>query len=155
MGEKLIIVIAIAVGVVVGEVAACFLKKVALPSMEVSAIPSEFRRELAELDIPLVSKWYYVKGLASYYGPGFEGKITANGESYDPWGYTCAHKTIAFGKWLEVRNPANNRSIYVRVNDRGPFIDGRDLDLSVAAYNSIARGDEGAGVLKVEWRICK
>jgi rare lipoprotein A len=74
---------------------------------------------------------------ASWYGPNFHGNLTANGEIYDMDGLTAAHRTLPFGTVLAVTNPANGRSVEVRINDRGPFIDGRDLDLSRGAARAL------------------
>ncbi|MGH3088440.1 MAG: septal ring lytic transglycosylase RlpA family protein, partial [Rubrobacteraceae bacterium] len=71
---------------------------------------------------------------ASWYGPGFEGATTASGEPFDPYGYTAAHKTLPFGTMLEV---CYQGCVVVRVNDRGPFIAGRDLDLAQGAADAI------------------
>ncbi|MEE8583932.1 MAG: septal ring lytic transglycosylase RlpA family protein [Acidobacteriota bacterium] len=76
-------------------------------------------------------------GIASWYGPGFHGKRTANGEVYDMNAQTAAHKTLPFGTWVRVRNLDNNKSTLVRINDRGPFIAGRIIDLSKKAARDI------------------
>jgi rare lipoprotein A len=73
------------------------------------------------------------RGLASWYGPGFQGKRTSNGEVYDMQQMTAAHKTLPMDTWVEVTNLANGKKAVVRVNDRGPFVDGRVIDLSRAA----------------------
>lgn len=78
-----------------------------------------------------------IKGEASYYGPGFHGKQTASGEIFDQENYTCAHKSLPFGTKLKVVRVDNGSSVVVRVNDRGPYVDGRILDLSVAAGKKI------------------
>ena len=78
-----------------------------------------------------------IKGEASYYGPGFHGKQTASGEIFDQDDYTCAHKSLPFGTKLKVVRVDNGSSVVVRVNDRGPYVDGRILDLSVAAGKKI------------------
>ena len=78
-----------------------------------------------------------IKGEASYYGPGFHGKQTASGEIFDQEDYTCAHKSLPFGTKLKVVRVDNGSSVVVRVNDRGPYVDGRILDLSVAAGQKI------------------
>ena len=78
-----------------------------------------------------------IKGEASYYGPGFHGKQTASGEIFDQDDYTCAHKSLPFGTKLKVVRDDNGASVVVRVNDRGPYVDGRILDLSVAAGKDI------------------
>ena len=78
-----------------------------------------------------------ITGEASYYGPGFHGKQTASGEIFDQEDYTCAHKSLPFGTKLKVVRKDNGKSVVVRVNDRGPYVDGRILDLSVAAGKKI------------------
>jgi rare lipoprotein A len=78
-----------------------------------------------------------IEGEASYYGPGFHGKKTASGEIFDQDDYTCAHKSLPFGTKLKVVRVDNGSSVVVRVNDRGPYVDGRILDLSVAAGKKI------------------
>ena len=89
-------------------------------------------------------------GEASYYGPGFHGKKTANGETYDQNAMTCAHKTLPFNTKLKVTNLSNNKSAIVRVNDRGPFKKGRIVDLSVAAAKKIDLIKQGVAKVKVE-----
>jgi rare lipoprotein A len=86
-------------------------------------------------------------GLASWYGPGFEGLPTASGEPYDPYGYTAAHKTMRLGTELLVSY--RGRSVQVTVNDRGPYVGGRELDLSQGAAETI--GLTRAGVDYVEY----
>jgi len=83
------------------------------------------------------------RGKASWYGGIFQGRQTANGEIYDTWGYTCAHKTLPFGTILKVVNLKNNRSVRVRVNDRGPFADNRIIDLTYAAARDLDMIREG------------
>lgn len=72
-------------------------------------------------------------GLASWYGTGFHGRSTASGEPYDMYAMTAAHRTLPLPSYARVLNPANGREVIVRVNDRGPFHDGRVVDLSYAA----------------------
>src|SRR5262250_2552941 len=76
-------------------------------------------------------------GVASWYGPGFHGKRTANGEIYDQYELTAAHRTLPLGTRVLVTNLTNGRAVEVRINDRGPFIDGRAIDLSYAAARMI------------------
>ena len=92
---------------------------------------------------------YIEKGkmTASWYGPRFHGRLTANGEIFDQYAFTAASKTLRFGTLLKLTNPRNNRSVIVRINDRGPYIAGRQLDLSKAA--AISLGMEHRGVIKV------
>lgn len=88
------------------------------------------------------------KMVASWYGPKFHGKQTANTEIYNQQAFTAAHKSLPFGTMLRVTNPNNNKSVIVRINDRGPYISGRDIDLSKGA--AIAIGMIEKGVIKVE-----
>lgn len=87
-------------------------------------------------------------GQASWYGPKFHGRTTANGERFDMDRPSAAHKTLPFGTVVEVHNLDNGRKIQVRINDRGPFIRGRILDLSRAAAREI--GMIGRGVVDIE-----
>lgn len=89
---------------------------------------------------------------ASWYGPGFHGKPTSSGERFDMHGLTCAHKTLPFGTRLRVTNEKSGRSVDVLVNDRGPFIEGRDLDLSYGAAKEIELISSGTGRVRVEER---
>ena len=83
-------------------------------------------------------------GLASWYGPGFEGSVTASGEVFDPYGYTAAHRTLPLGTQLTVSYAG--RSVQVTVNDRGPYSGGRDLDLSQGAAEYL-----GLTAVGVDW----
>jgi rare lipoprotein A len=87
------------------------------------------------------------KGLASWYGRKFHGRRTASGEVYNMYAMTAAHKTMPIPSFARVRNPANGREVIVRINDRGPFVRGRIIDLSYAAATRL--GVEG-GVKPVE-----
>ena len=77
------------------------------------------------------------RAVTTWYGPGFNGRRTASGEVFDMDGMTAAHKTFPFGTRLRVTNPKNGKSVVVVVNDRGPFVAGRDLDLSKGAAFAI------------------
>ena len=74
---------------------------------------------------------------ASWYGPGFHGRRTANGETFNTHALTAAHRTLPFGTRVKVTNVGNGRSVVVRINDRGPFVHGRVIDLSQAAARVI------------------
>ena len=87
---------------------------------------------------------------ASWYGPKFHGKFTANGEVYDQMAFTAAHKQLKFGTLLKVTNPKNGRSVIVRINDRGPYIEGRDLDLSKGAAIELGMMRKGVARLKIQ-----
>lgn len=89
----------------------------------------------------------YQSGVASWYGGYFHGRTTANGEKYNQWAMTAAHKTLPFGTRVKVTNTRNGDSVIVRINDRGPFIAGRIIDLSKAAANDI--GMSGVAPVKV------
>ncbi|HVT02806.1 MAG TPA: septal ring lytic transglycosylase RlpA family protein [Thermoanaerobaculia bacterium] len=84
-----------------------------------------------------------LSGMASWYGQEFAGRTTANGEIFDPMLLTAAHRTLPFGTVLEVKNPKNGRTVQVRVNDRGPFVGDRLIDLSYAAAEKIGLVDQG------------
>ena len=86
--------------------------------------------------------------LSSWYGPGFHGRTTANGESYNMYGYTAAHKTLPFGTKLEV---CYQRCTTVRINDRGPFIGARELDLSYGAAKAIGLIHPGVAPVNVKY----
>ena len=87
--------------------------------------------------------------VTSYYGDDFHGKKTANGEIYDMYGMTCAHRELPFETILEVINPVNNQTAIVRVNDRGPFIRGRELDLSYGAARRVGLIEKGVKELHI------
>lgn len=90
------------------------------------------------------------KIVASWYGPRFHGRKTANGETFDQQAFTAAHKKFRFGTLLRLTNPNNERSIIVRINDRGPYIRGRELDLSKAAANELGIIERGVAKLNIE-----
>ncbi len=94
---------------------------------------------------------YVERGEASWYGPGFHGNRTANGERYDMHQLTAAHRTLPLGSVAMVRSLTNGRSVTVRINDRGPFAKGRIIDLSLAAAQTV--GMIGAGTDRVELRV--
>lgn len=94
------------------------------------------------------TKEYLAK--ASWYGPGFHGRLTANGEIFDENKLTAAHKELAFGTKVKVTNLRNGKSIVVKINDRGPYINGRHLDLSRGAARKIDMIDAGVVDVKME-----
>ena len=79
-------------------------------------------------------------GIASWYGPGFHGRRTANGERFNTYALTAAHRTLPLGARVRGTNRATGRTVVVRINDRGPYIGGRVIDLSRAAANAIGMG---------------
>lgn len=88
--------------------------------------------------------------VASWYGKKFNGRPTASGELFDADSLTAAHRTLPFGTMLRVTNPATGRQVVVRVNDRGPWVRGRHLDLSMAAALAIGLRSKGVGAVLVE-----
>jgi rare lipoprotein A len=89
------------------------------------------------------------KGVASWYGPGFNGKRTANGEIYDQYSMTAAHQFAPLGTWAVVTNLENGKQAKVRINDRGPFVAGRVIDLSYAAAQKIGMVRNGTAPVEV------
>jgi len=91
------------------------------------------------------------RGVASWYGPGFHGNKTANGERYDMHQLTAAHRTLPLGSIAVVRSMSTGRQVTVRINDRGPFARGRVLDLSLAGAQALMM--TGTGTSEVELRV--
>lgn len=94
---------------------------------------------------------YHAQGVASWYGPNFQGKLTSSGERYNMYAMTAAHKTLRLPAYVRVTNLDNHRSVVVRVNDRGPFVSDRIIDLSYAAAKKI--GMIGTGTAPVDIRV--
>ena len=104
-------------------------------------------------------KWYFPidsvvefkeKGICSWYGPDFHGKQTSSGESYDMFAYTAAHRILPFNTQVRVKNPANNKETLVRINDRGPFLKDRILDLSYTAAKELGLIGPGTALIELE-----
>jgi len=89
-------------------------------------------------------------GVASWYGQEFAGRTTANGEIFDPLLFTAAHRTLPFGTVVDVTNAATGQTVRVRINDRGPFVGNRMIDLSYAAAQQIGLIDPGSGDVNVK-----
>ena len=87
---------------------------------------------------------------ASWYGPGFNGRRTASGETFDQHGLSAAHPSLPLGSRVRVTNPANGRSVVLRINDRGPFTRGRGLDLSYGAAKRLQLLERGTGRVRIE-----
>jgi rare lipoprotein A len=107
---------------------------------------------LRDLDrFPNYPMGFVERGTASWYGPGFHGNKTANGEQYDMYALTAAHRTLPLGSVAAVRSLTSGRQVRVRINDRGPFAKGRILDLSLAGAQAL--GMTGNGTDRVELRV--
>jgi rare lipoprotein A len=89
-------------------------------------------------------------GEASWYGPGFQGNETANGETFDQRKMTAAHPTLPMGTKAEVTNLENGRKVEVRINDRGPYAEDRAIDLSRAAARELGMEADGTAQVKIE-----
>jgi len=129
-------------------------KKIPPPS---TTIPSSGLRTQRPYQIKGV--WYYPlpsadgyveEGLASWYGPEFHGKPTSCGEPYDMYALTAAHKTLPLGTYVKVTNLRNGRSIILRINDRGPFVSGRIIDLSCRGAQELGSANPGLAPVRVE-----
>jgi len=96
-----------------------------------------------------VPEWVQ-QGPVSWYGPGFHGRRTANGEIFDTHDLTMAHRSLEFGSQVRVTNLENGRNVVVRVNDRGPYVRGRVADLSQAAASELGFVDDGVVKARIE-----
>ncbi len=92
---------------------------------------------------------HQLSGKASWYGPKFHGNKTANGEIFDMYGISAAHKTLPFGTYVRVENLDNNKTIKVRINDRGPFVKNRIIDLSYGAAKKIGFVNKGTANVRL------
>lgn len=96
------------------------------------------------------AKKYKVRGIASWYGKGFHGKKTANGERYNMYAMTAASKVLPLGTKVKVTNLSNHKSVVVKINDRGPFYKGRIIDLSLAAARKLGFSKKGKTKVEVQ-----
>ncbi|WP_328799438.1 septal ring lytic transglycosylase RlpA family protein [Sandaracinobacteroides hominis] len=100
--------------------------------------------------VPADDRGYDEKGIASWYGPTFHAKATANGEIYNQDDVTAAHKTLPMPSWVEVTNLDNGRQLVLRINDRGPFVDGRIIDLSRKSAQLLGVDQPGLARVRVK-----
>jgi rare lipoprotein A len=101
--------------------------------------------------VPLLPQPRLVEtGLASWYGPGFHGKLTASGEVFNQEKFTAAHRTLPWGSRVRVINLANGKSVIVQINDRGPAVKGRIIDVSRAAARVLGMMEAGTTTVQVE-----
>jgi rare lipoprotein A len=119
------------------------------PLREIIDMPRKIQARVEQ--IPQYRVLRQIVGQASWYGPGFHGRTTANGERYNQHGLTAAHPSLPFGTRIKVTNKNNGRSVVVRINDRGPYAGGRIIDLSAGAARII--GMMGSGVAPVQLEI--
>lgn len=112
----------------------------------------KLRAILAALMLLLASPDVSAKtlGLTSWYGPREHGRLMANGDRFDQWGLTVAHRTLPFGTKLQVRNPANGKTVRVTVTDRGPYITGRSLDVSRKVARILNIEEDGLAVIEIK-----
>ena len=96
------------------------------------------------------ARGYDERGIASWYGPNFHGKLTSSGSSYDMYAMTAANKVLPLCTWVKVTNLKNGKSAIVQVNDRGPFVDDRIIDLSRAAARNLGLIGPGTGRVRIE-----
>src|SRR5471030_3058536 len=134
----------------------------ATPTLHTGAYKANPYTVLGKTYFPLSdSKRYVPSGTASWYGTKFHGQNTANGEVYDLYGMSAAHKTLPLPSYVRVTNLDNNKSVILRVNDRGPFYSDRIIDLSYAAAKKLGYAEIGTARVKVEgidpqeWRAAK
>ena len=138
------------------EVAANLGKKYLIPKEEKKRIQKPIYKIGKKYNVG--GKYYYPKkdlyynktGIASWYGPKFHGKLTANGEIYNQHALTAAHKTLPLPSAVKVTNLKNNKSIVLRINDRGPFVNDRIIDLSSKAADILDLKREGTGLVRVQ-----
>jgi rare lipoprotein A len=103
----------------------------------------------------LIVNGFSQRGRASFYAEAFHGRTTANGETFDMNAMTCAHLTLPFGTILKVTNLDNDRSVTVRINDRGPYVGGRIIDLSKGAARSLDMIESGVANVLIEVIGCE
>jgi len=103
-----------------------------------------------ETQIIQTEKEVYQKGVATWYGPGFDGRRTSSGQAYDMYAFTAAHRDLPLGSIVRVTNTKNNRSTVVLVNDRGPVNTNLILDLSKIAANNLDIVRKGSGKVEIE-----
>jgi len=91
-----------------------------------------------------------MEGIGSWYGSDFDGKLTSSGEIYDMYAFTAAHKTLPLGTLVTVNNLDNGKSVQVKINDRGPYVTGRIIDLSKAAAEAVGISSTGTAHVKLD-----
>jgi rare lipoprotein A len=123
------------------------------PNNTVNRLPARSTRHVITPPAPKPASPLLVKvhtGEASWYGPGFHGKKTASGEIFDQGKFTAAHRTFPLGSRAKVTHLENGKSIEVEINDRGPYVNGRIIDLSRAAARALGILEDGVARVRVE-----
>ena len=129
------------------------------PTVKKTPAVASTKKERKEKPYAVYGKWYFPvasvaefkeKGVCSWYGPDFHGKQTSSGEIYNQFGYTAAHRILPFNTQVRVKNPSNNKEILVRINDRGPFIRDRILDLSYTGAKELGLVGPGTAWIELE-----
>lgn len=135
------------------------LRKRRVASARRTTTPSSKKTPASSKPYNVMGKWYYPKatahgyrevGYASWYGPKFHGKHTASGERFNMYGLTAAHKTLPLGTYVRVSHLKKDKSVVVKVNDRGPFVGSRIIDLSLGAAKGLDMIGEGVARVRVE-----
>ncbi len=126
-----------------------FALMVAALSGAATATPAAPTPEPAQTAPVVKTHWYQI-GRASWYGGGFQGRATASGEAYNMADLTCAHRSLPLGTLVRVTNLTNNRSVVVRVNDRGPYFANRVVDLSYAAARFLGFSRAGTQTVRLD-----
>lgn len=117
------------------------------PLLEVAGIPDPV---VSTPTVIAQAQTKQIAGMASWYGPGFHGRLSASGERFNQNAMTAAHRTLPFGTRVRVTNVNNGRSVVVRINDRGPFIRGRVIDLSAAAARQLGMINSGVAPVRID-----
>ncbi len=115
-----------------------------------TVLTSEASRDAPRVQPPDGKALLTLEGVASYYADEFHGRLTSNGEMYDMHGLTAAHRTLPFGTKVRVTNLENGKSVVVRINDRGPFKEGRIIDLTLGAAKELDMIRNGTAKVRLE-----
>ncbi|BAT72127.1 rare lipoprotein A [Thermosulfidibacter takaii ABI70S6] len=119
------------------------MKRFVLLALTIALASCAGKHYETEVPISNVPTGWKQRGLASWYGPKFHGRKTASGERFNMYSLTAAHKTLPLGTYVKVKNLKNGRAVVVKINDRGPFVRGRIIDLSYAAAKKLGMIKDG------------
>ena len=129
------------------------LRKWLLLILSIIFLYSCHRKTIPESSLGGSGKLRTEEGYASYYADKFNGRQTASGEVFNNLKYTAAHKKLPFGTMVKVTNLANGKSVIVRINDRGPFVSGRIIDLTRAAATTLGMLNAGTAKVSIQYRL--